>query len=206
MQLYGSPTSPFVRKVRVLLHETGQQRDVAFVLASGTPLDPGTTPTALNPLGKVPCLERPDGPAIYDSRVICRYLDARAGGRLYPPEPRLWEALTLEAMADGMMEAMVAITYETRLRPEEHRLSPIVEGLWLKIVRALDILEDRWIGYLAGPLDAAQIAIGCALGYLDLRAADRHWREGRPALAAWFDGFDECASMQETRPPALTVS
>lgn len=202
MRLYGSLTSPFVRKVRVLLLETGQQDAVAFVLASGTPLDPGTTPTALNPLGKVPCLERSDGPAIYDSRVICRYLDARAGSRLYPPEPRLWEALTLEATADGIMEAVVNITYESRLRPEEHRLSAVVDGLWLKVARSLDVLEDRWIGYLAGPVDAAQIAIGCALSYLDLRASDREWRTGRPALAAWFEAFDGRPSMQATRPPA----
>ena len=153
--------------------------------AGGTALDPGSIPLALNPLGKIPCLERPDGPALYDSRVICRYLDDLAGGRLYPGEPRLWETLTLEATADGIAEAMLAIVYEARLRPEEHRRAEIVEAQWAKVARALDAIEARWMAYLAGPFDAGQAALGCALGYLDLRGADRDWRAGRPGLAAW---------------------
>ncbi len=102
MKLYSAETSPYARKVRILLHETGQFGDVEIVPAYGTPLDPQTMPLAQNPLGKLPALERADGPAIYDSRVICRYLDARAGGKLYPEGNRLWETLTLEATADGI--------------------------------------------------------------------------------------------------------
>ena len=83
MQLAYSPTSPYVRKVMVLLHETGQLDDVALQDQSGTPLAPADTLLPKNPLGKVPALERPDGPTLYDSRVICAYLDDRAGGKLY---------------------------------------------------------------------------------------------------------------------------
>ena len=87
----------------------------------GTPVAPGTMPVTRNPLGKIPVLEREDGPALYDSRVICRYLDDLAGGGLYPEKPRLWETLTLEATGDGMMEAAVLMVYEERTRPEEKR-------------------------------------------------------------------------------------
>jgi hypothetical protein len=127
VRLHASPTSPYARKVRIALIETGQGVDVEMVAASGTPLDASAMPVEANPLGKIPVLERPDGPALYDSRVICRFLDHRAGGGLYPEAPGLWEALTLEATAEGMLDAAVAMVYETRLRdpaqdgPVRHR-------------------------------------------------------------------------------------
>lgn len=200
MRLFHSPTSPFVRKVTVLLHEAGLADRVELVPAGGNPLAPGSLPLAWNPLGKIPTLERDDGPALYDSRVICRYLDALAGAGLYPGAPRLWEALTLEATADGMMEAAVLMAYEARLRPEELRHAPWVEAQWTKVARALDAIEARWMAHLAGPLDMGQIAVGCALGYLDFRQAARDWRVGRPALAAWEAGFAARPSMLATRP------
>ena len=200
MRLYHSATSPFVRKVMVALHETGQLADVALVPASGTPLDPGTMPVAQNPLGKVPALEREDGPALYDSRVICRYLDDRAGAGLYPAAPRLWDTLTLEATADGIMEAAVLVVYEGRLRPENCRFAPWVAGQHAKIDRALDALEARWISHLHGSLDMGQIAAGCALGYLDFRHADRNWRATRPGLGEWAAGFASRPAMLATAP------
>jgi glutathione S-transferase len=200
MRLYQSRTSPFVRKVIVVLHETGQFGRVELVESGGNPVDPGTIPLARNPLGKLPTLEREDGTALYDSRVICRYLDDLAGGRLYPPKPRLWETLTLEATADGILDAAVLMIYEVRARPEEHRDAPWVEAQWAKVARALDALEARWMAHLAGSLDLGQIATACALGYLDFRHGDRDWRAGRPALAAWADRFAERDSMKETRP------
>jgi glutathione S-transferase len=202
MKLYYSAASPFARKVLVLLHETGQAAEVTVEQASGNPLDPGTMPLAKNPLGKIPCLERPDGPALYDSRVICRFLDARAGGRLYPAAPRLWDSLVLEATADGIMDAAVAMAYENRLRPEDKRMPEMVEGQWGKIARALDAVEARWLSHLAGPLDIGQIALAAALGYVDLRHGARTWREGRPGLAAWEAKFAARDSMTATRPPA----
>jgi glutathione S-transferase len=202
MRLFHSPTSPYVRKVMVVLHETGLVARVSLVPASGNPLAPGTAPVALNPLGKVPTLERDDGPALYDSRVICRYLDAISGGGLYPEGPRLWETLTLEATADGMLDAAVLMVYEERLRPEDRRMPDWVEGQWAKVARALDAVEARWMAHLAGPLDIGQIALGCALGYLDFRHAARDWRAGRPALALWADRFAARAPMQATAPVA----
>jgi glutathione S-transferase len=200
MRLYHSPTSPFVRKVLVALHETSLLGRVELVPAGGNPLEPGSMPVALNPLGKIPTLERDDGGALYDSRVICRYLDDLAGSVLYPGKPRLWETLTLEATADGMMEAAVLMMYEIRTRPPERQHPDWVEAQWSKVDRALDAIEERWMSHLAAPLDAAQIGVGCALGYLDLRHAARDWRAGRPALAAWERRFAERPSMQATRP------
>ena len=204
MRLFFSPTSPYVRKVMVVLHETGQLAEVELVSGSGSPVDPGTAPLEANPLGKVPALERTDGPALYDSRVICRYLDAcakdGAGGGLYPEGARLWDTLTVEATGDGILDAALLMVYEGRLRPEALRFAPWVEGQWAKVDRALDALETRWMAHLEGPLDAGQIAVGCALGYLDFRHGARGWRAGRPALAAWFDSFAARPSMMATLP------
>lgn len=200
MRLYHSPTTPFGRKVMVLLIETGQAGDVEVVSASGTPLEPGTQPLDVNPLGKIPALALDDGTALYDSRVICRFLDDRAGAGLYPPPPRLWQTLTLEATADGILEAAVLIVYETRLRPEQLRFTPWVEGQWAKIARALDALETRWQDHLSGPLDAGQIALGSALSYLDFRHGARDWRAGHPRLATWHADFARRPSMRATEP------
>jgi glutathione S-transferase len=186
----------------VLLHETGQIGEVELVHAAGTPVDPGTMPLAHNPLGKIPALERPECAALYDSRVICRYLDDRAGGRLYPPKPRLWETLTLEATADGILDAALLMVYEERIRPNDLRYEAWVEGQWAKIERALDVLEARWMSHLGGPLDMGQIAVACAISYVDFRHGDRAWRVERPHLAAWHAEFAQRPSMEATAPPA----
>ena len=202
MNLYHSPTSPYVRKCMILLMETGQLPDVTLIAATGTPLDASQMPVAQNPLGKIPAMERDDGPALYDSRVICRYLDNRAGGRLYPAGPRLWDTLTLEATGDGMVDAAILMVYEWRIRPEDRRMPEWVEGQWAKVARALDALESRWISHLNGPLDMGQVSVGCALGYLDFRHGPRNWRETRPALAAWETRFASRDSAKATVPLA----
>ncbi len=199
MRLYYSPASPFARKVLVLMHETGQLDDIDLVFATGSPLDSSQMPTAQNPLGKLPALERSDGPALYDSRVICRYLDGRIQAGLYS-QNRLWEILTLEATADGMMDAAVLIVYEARCRPENMQSDDWMNGQWEKISRTLDAINTRWISHLAGPLDMGQIALGCALGYLDFRHSDRNWRKGRDELDDWFASFAQRKSMLATVP------
>ncbi|MEZ5752571.1 MAG: glutathione S-transferase family protein [Paracoccaceae bacterium] len=203
MKLHYSPTSPYARKVLVLLHETGQTDSVELAFATGTPIDPQSMPVAANPLGKLPALERPEGCALYDSRVITRYLASLAPATapaLYPDSPRVWEILTLEATADGILDAALLMRYEVVTRPEDKRSAEWVEGQWAKIARSLDTLEARWMGHLEGPLCMGQIAVGCALGYLDFRFADRPWRTGRPALAGWEARFVQRASMQATLP------
>lgn len=202
MKLSYAPTSPYVRKVMVLLHETGQLDDVTLEPRMTTPVAPDEGLVTQNPLGKVPALERPDGCTLYDSRVICAYLNDRAEGRLYGTGPRHWEMLTLEATADGILDAALLMVYEWRIRPEDKRMAEWVEGQWAKIERALDVIEARWVSHLSGPLDMGQIAIGCALGYLDFRHGDRNWRQGRDGLAKWYASFESRPSMQETVPPA----
>jgi glutathione S-transferase len=200
MKLYQAPASPFARKVRVVLREAGLEGRIEEITSSGTALDPGTIRVAVNPLGKIPSLEREDGPSIYDSRVICRYLDYVGKAGLYPEPPRLWDTLTLEATADGMMDASILMIYEGRVRPEEKQFPEWVEAQWGKVARSLDVLEGRWMAHLTGPFDIGQIAVGCALGYLDLRHAARNWRDGRPQLAAWAEKLGERPSMAATVP------
>ena len=201
MKLLTSPASPFARKVRVVLIETGQADQVTEIAAATDPLGDPVDVIHANPLGKIPALVRDDGPALYDSRVITRYLDARAGARLYP-EARIWEVLTLEATADEIMDAALSMVLETRIRAETERSAKWVEGQWRKVERGLDAIEARWISHLEGQIDIGQIAVACALGYLDLRHGGRDWRAGRPQLAAWAERFAARDSMVNTAPPA----
>ncbi len=199
MELLKAGPSPFVRKVEVTLREAGLEDRVRVTTVTANPLDPDPVLCAANPAGKIPALCRDDGPTLYDSRVICRYLDSLAGAQLYP-ERRVWDVLTLEATADAMLDAAVLMVYEARFRPEEKRYEGWLEGQWAKIDRCLDALETRWMSHLGGPLDMGHIAVGCALGYLDFRHPDRQWREGRGALDDWYAVFAERPSMQATRP------
>lgn len=199
MQLYTSGTTPFGRKVMVQILESGLESRVQVHGVAGNPLDPGTMPIDLNPLGKIPALIA-GGQAIYDSRVICRYLDQQSGAGLYPAGDALWPVLTLEATADGILEAALLMVYEARLRPEDKQFAPWVEGQWAKITRALDAVEARWMPLLNGPLTMAHIAVAVALGYVDFRHAARDWRAGRPQLATWENTFAARSSMRQTHP------
>ena len=197
-----SPASPFVRLVRVALHETGMAERVELEAGATSPMAPDPALTALNPLGKIPCLVLEDGTAIYDSRVICRWVDAEAGGGLYPSGAALWPALTLEATAVGVMEAALAVVYEGRIRPEALRFQPWVEAQTGKILTTLDFLERDGAARLQGEAHMGRLAVACALGYVDFRLPDLGWREGRPALAAWAEGMAARPSIAATVPPA----
>lgn len=198
MKLYHAAASPFVRKVMVLLHETGQLGDVEIVTVATAPVAPNADVQASNPLAKIPALERGDGPTLYDSRVICAYLDERAGGRLYG---RGWDSKLLEATADGIMDAAVLMSYEKRLRPAEKQWDEWLEAQHGKVLSACAALNARWMSHLQGPLDIGQIAVACALAYVDFRHPDAGWRKGNEALADWFAAFDSRPSMMATKPP-----
>ena len=156
-------------------------------------------PLSVNPLGKIPTLVLQDGHPLYDSRVICRYLDEQAGNRYYTRD-HLYDILRMEALCDGIMDAAVLMVYETRFREEGHQSQAWVDAQWAKVDRALSALESRWMSHLTGPVDIGQIAVGCALAYLDFRHGDRGWRDGRPQLAEWFAGFESRDSMVATIP------
>ena len=202
MKLYHSPMSPFVRKVMVLLFETGQLSDVEIVPVTTTPITPMDGLLAKNPLAKIPALERNDGATLYDSRVICAFLDARAGDKLYPLGARKWETLTLEATADGILDAAVSITYEGRVRPKEKQWNGWTDAQWSKVIGGCRAINTRWMSHLSGPLDMGQVSVACALAYLDFRHDARGWREGNDALSAWYEDFSGRESMQMTEPPA----
>lgn len=199
MKLVTADASPFARKVRVLLHETDQFGDVELQNVATTPLNTVSEVAAANPSGKIPALIREDGPTLFDSRVITRFLDARAEAGLYP-ETRIWETLTLEATADAIMDAAILVIYETRLRPEDKVYDGWMEAQWDKVSRSVAAVNARWLSHLAGPLDMSHIAMGCALGYLDFRHDARNWRKGNNALAAWYDTFATRDSMVATQP------
>ena len=199
MKLFHSPASPFVRKVMVVLHETDQLDKVELIPTATTPVATNPELKAANPLGKLPALIRDDGPTVYDSRVICRYLDSLGGGTLYP-EARVWDVLTLEATADGLMEAAVLMVYEHRVRPEDKVFDGWVEAQWGKAMGAVQAINDRWMGHLAGPMDAGQIGVACALGYLDFRHPDHDWRVACPDLAAWYAKMQDRPSIAATAP------
>lgn len=201
MKLHYSQTSPFARKVLILIHEAGLADRVEIEESKAAPIGPVPPLAAHNPLGKIPTLELADGPSLYDSRVITRYLDDLAGTGFYPAGQRLWSVLLLEALADGICDAAVSMAYEKNLRPAEFSYPDWIEGQWTKVDRALSVIEDRWLSHLAGPLDVGQMALGAALGYLDLRHGARNWREGRPGLSAWHAKIAERPSMQKSAPP-----
>jgi glutathione S-transferase len=138
---------------------------------------------------------------VYDSRVICEYLDTlHDGPRMFPREGHLrWTALCNQALADGLMDAAVLTRYETFLRPEELRWPDWINNQLLKVQRAIDSLEGD-AKALTGRVDIGTISIGCALGYLDFRYGDLPWRQGRPALAHWFENFSARSSMVSTNP------
>jgi len=199
MKLIYAPTSPFVRKVMVLLHETGQLDDVEIQPVATTPLSTADEAKAANPLGKIPALVRDDGPTLYDSRVICAYLDDRAGSGLYAGG---WDSQVLEATADGIMDAAVAAVYERRMRPEDKQWDDWVDAQMGKVLGACSALNARWMSHLKGPFDIGHIAVGCALGYVDFRQTDSNWRHSNEALADWYADFESRPSMLATQPPA----
>jgi glutathione S-transferase len=199
MKLYFNPASPYTRKVRVTAHELGLGERIELISISLTPLSPHDALRSSNPIGKIPTLTLEDGTALYDSPVICEYLDALAGGnRVFPVVGAArWTALRRQALGDGIMDAAVLMRYEEAVRPKELRWQGWVDGQLLKIRTALDALESE---DLAGTLDIGTISIACALGYLDLRFASEDWRTSRPRLGAWAAAINKRASLTATAP------
>ena len=201
MKLHYASASPFVRKVMVLAHETGLTDRIEQVSVQVTPVAPDAQLIRDNPLSKIPCLVTDDGLSLVDSRVICEYLDSlHDGAKLFPSEPeRRWPILRLAAMCDEAMDALVLTRYETFVRPEEKRWQPWIDNQLAKTRRTLDHLETRAEGY-GGHLCIGTISLGCMLGYIDFRFETEGWRDGRPALARWYETFSQRPSMQATAP------
>jgi glutathione S-transferase len=183
--LRSSPTSPFGRKIKIAIAELGLDDRIEIVPADTN--DPAESLRRQNPLGKVPTLVFEDGTTLFDSRVIAEYLDHLAGGgRLFPAGEARFAQLRLQAVADGICDAGLLQVYETRLRSPETRNAAWVENQAGKVARALASLEAAPPAHDRPRI--GEIALACALGYLDLRFEGR-WRAGHPALVAWLDAF-----------------
>ena len=193
MKIYAAPASPFVRKVRVLALELGLTLEVENI-ATATHAE---LPLA-NPLAKIPTLVRGDGPPIFDSAVICDYLNALAGGELVPAsgEARV-RALTLEALADGLCDAAVWRRGELA-RAEDDRHADALAKQAQVVERALDSLEAQVETFTS--FGVGEIAAACAVGYLDFRFPGEPWRPTRPKLAAGYERVRARASMTATEP------
>jgi glutathione S-transferase len=203
MRLLYTPTSPFVRKVRIAAHELGLADRLTLEYLRPSPLAPDATLSAHNPLSKIPALVTDDGQTLFDSRVIVEYLDTLHDQRpLIPPSGRArFEALRTQALADGMLDAGILVFYERLQRPLELQWSTWLDGQSRKVIQALDALENLVTGF--GPeVDIAQIATAAAIGWLDFRQVVGDFRPDRPRLAAWFEAFSARPSMLATVPTA----
>ena len=199
MKLYGSLTSPYVRKVRVLLIE----KNIPCELVVCDPHQTDSIVQAHNPLGKVPVLERDDGSNLFDSPVIMEYLDSHSGDPLIPAagESR-WRVLRWQALADGIVDAVVARLLETR-RPSERQSTEAMALQEGKVARALAFADENCGGetYLVdGRLTLADLALGVALAYMDFRYP-HDWHGKHRRLASWFAPVRTRSSFVETQPP-----
>lgn len=187
MILRSTPASPFVRKVRIAVRLLGLESKVEETSVALD--DPSDSIREQNPLGKIPTLILEDGTCYYDSRVILQYLDHVAGGgRIVPREPAArFEALRMEALCDGILEACLLQVYEGRYRPAEMKVASWMERQAGKAARGLAALEASPLALDPLP-HVGQIALACALGYRDLRF-DPSWRKDHPRLHVWHDAF-----------------
>jgi glutathione S-transferase len=204
MKLFYSPASPFARKVRVAAIELGLADRLELEIADLAPGKPNRAyAEAYNPLRKLPTLVADDGTRLFDSTVICEYLDGLAGGGIIlPRESSLrWTVLTNHALAQGMTEAAILFRYETAFRPEPHRWPVWIEDQWDRIEAGMKWFNEN-SAELAEPLNIAHFALGSLLGYIEFRMPERAWRPRYPLLREWFERIERRPSFAQTRPVA----
>ena len=197
MKLLYQTHSPYARKALVFAHEAGLARQIEVVHHETSPTRRNEQVFAENPLGKVPVLQRPGQPPIFDSDVICAYLDTLHSGRkLIPQEGEArWHALRLQAVAQGLADAGIQLRWETVRRPAELRYPPLRDGYSQKLMTSYDWLEHELDS--GAPVHVGHIALATCLDWLEFRELP-DFREGRPRLSAWFDEFAQRPSMRAT--------
>ncbi|MBV6303961.1 glutathione S-transferase [Candidimonas humi] len=201
MKLHWSPRSPFVRKVMIVLHETGQLEDVHLVRTPVAMSEPNLDLLPDNPLIKLPTLVLDDGYALYDSRVICEYLAQRAASLVFPTDPdRRIRALRQQALGDGLLDVLLLFRQE-RNKPREKQTQAWLDAFALKVDAALASLEKSFSAQLPQEFDIGAISTGCALSYIDYRFPDLDWRGRAPAVAGWHEQtFMRRPSVVNTEP------
>jgi glutathione S-transferase len=212
MKLLYAPTSPFVRKVMVVAHLTGQADQIEWLPSAAHPIRRDDRIAAHNPLAKVPTLILEDGQSLYDSRVICEYLAVRAGDtQLFPASGAArWHALTQQALGDGLLDAALLARYERTARPAGLEWTDWYDAQLVKVEAGLAAIENQAsaLSLNAPTLDAStlnaptigDITLGCALGYLDFRFPEFDWPARYPDTARWHAAFRTLPAMQATLP------
>ena len=202
MKLLYAPTSPFVRKVMVCAHLTGQADRIEWLDSAAHPIRRDPRIAAHNPLAKVPTLILDDGQSLFDSRVICEYL--AASGRptnLFPGEGRpRWRALSLQALGDGLLDAALLARYETTARPEDLQWQEWRSAQLRKVAACVEEIERASAALQVDDPTIGEVTIGSALGYLDFRFPEFRWRETSPDAAAWNARFQSTDAMSATVP------
>ena len=199
MQVLSSPLSPYGRKVRLAVAIKGLEDEIEMVAVDTNPGDSLQINSA-NPLGKIPILIVADM-QIFDSHVICEYLDSLTPTPVLFPKsgPERWKTLVLASLADGILDAALLLVYEKRFRPEERWHAPWQQRQQAKIDRALDHLEKGPPAWGASP-DYGHLTLAAALGYLDFRHEGK-WRAAHPQLISWLDRFAKAVpAFEATRP------
>lgn len=198
MKLHWSPKSPYVRKVMVCAHELGVVDRIELVRSVAAMLKPNPRLMEDNPLSKIPTLVLPDGFALFDSGVICEYLNDQATGPLFPHRPTdKWQALRWHAFGDGLLDAAILWRNE---REREQPLPALIDAFERKTRASLRQLDDEAQALAETPFSIGHIALGCALGYLDYRFGSVGWRGLAPRLAEWEAELRQRPSFQQTEP------
>jgi glutathione S-transferase len=199
MKLFHSQTSPYVRKCMFIAHHLELADRIEKLPSAANPINRDQSIIPSNPLGKVPTMLLDDDTVLFDSRVICEYLDQLGKGSFFPAAgAERWRVLTEQALADGILDAALLARYEGTLRPENLRWSEWIAGQMDKIKVGLAHAEKSFDG--SDRLDIGRVSLGCALGYLDFRFGDLGWRQQCPKLAKWFEKFSALPAMQATQP------
>lgn len=198
MKLHWSPRSPYVRKVMICAHEMGIVDRLTLVRSVAAMTKPNPQIMADNPLSKIPTLVLDDGTTLFDSVVICEYLDDLARGPFFPRSgDARWTSLRWHAFGDGMLDALIL------WRNERERATPLpalMSAFDAKITASVARLDDEAAALAAAPLAIGHVAVACALGYLDYRFDDWGWRARAPRLAAWHATFAARESYRVTAP------
>jgi glutathione S-transferase len=201
MRLWHNPASPFARKVRIAARETGLAGRIEEINTVVSPVKANADLARENPLVKIPALSTPDEGTLYDSAVICEYLDSVHGNAPLIPKagPARWRALRLQALGDGILDAAVLMRYEGAVRPQALQWPDWVAGQLGKVRNGLDALEQECAGW-GEQFTIGQIAAACVLGYLDFRFPDESWRASHPALEKWYARVSQRPSVKATAP------
>lgn len=198
MKLHWSPKSPYVRKVMIAAHELDLLPQLELVRSVAAMLKPNERLMQDNPLSKIPTLVLDNGFTLFDSVVICEYLNDMAEGLLFPKEGQdKWQALRWHALGDGMLDAAILWRNE---REKDAALPALLDAFELKMRAALKQLDDEAQALAETPFSIGHITVGCALGYLDYRFEPLAWRGIAPRLAQWFEELSARPSFKSTEP------